>query len=46
MNPFLGHNYIGGQRSAQGSITLKSVDASTGEALPQDFYQALSLIHI
>ena len=40
MNPLLGHNYIGGQRSAQGSITLKSVDASTGEALPQHFYQA------
>ena len=40
MSQFLGHNYIGGQRSANGSVTLKSVDASTGEALPQDFYQA------
>lgn len=40
MTQFLGHNYIGGQRSANGSVTLKSVDASTGEALPQDFFQA------
>ncbi|MBD9615434.1 aldehyde dehydrogenase (NADP(+)) [Pseudomonas sp. PDM02] len=36
----LGHNYIGGQRSACGSVKLQSVDASTGEALPHDFYQA------
>ena len=40
MTPFLGHNYIGGQRSANGSIKLQSIDATTGEALPQDFYQA------
>ncbi|RFP93239.1 aldehyde dehydrogenase family protein, partial [Pseudomonas fluorescens] len=40
MTSFLGHNYIGGQRSAQGSVTLNSVDASTGESLPQAFYQA------
>jgi NADP-dependent aldehyde dehydrogenase len=40
MTLFLGHNYIGGQRSALGSITLQSLDATTGEALPQDFYQA------
>jgi NADP-dependent aldehyde dehydrogenase len=36
----IGHNYIGGQRSAAGSIKLQSVDASTGEALPHDFFQA------
>ncbi|MBE8599545.1 hypothetical protein IQN01_06860, partial [Pseudomonas sp. MAFF 301451] len=40
MTQFLGHNFIGGQRSANGSVTLQSVDASTGEALPQAFYQA------
>src|SRR3990167_8174170 len=40
MTPFLGHNYIGGQRSANGSTKLQSIDATTGEALPQDFYQA------
>ncbi|WP_322617310.1 aldehyde dehydrogenase (NADP(+)) [Pseudomonas sp. BIC9C] len=40
MTRILGHNYIGGQRSAVGSIKLQSVDATTGEALPHDFYQA------
>jgi NADP-dependent aldehyde dehydrogenase len=40
MTQFLGHNYIGGQRSANGSVTLHSVDATTGEALPQAFFQA------
>jgi alpha-ketoglutaric semialdehyde dehydrogenase len=40
MSRILGHNYIGGQRSAAGTLTLQSVDASTGEALPHDFYQA------
>ena len=40
MTQFLGHNYIGGQRSANGSVKLQSVDATTGQALPQDFYQA------
>ncbi|RAI65284.1 aldehyde dehydrogenase (NADP(+)) [Pseudomonas fluorescens] len=40
MTRILGHNYIGGQRSAAGSIKLQSVDATTGEALPYDFYQA------
>ena len=35
-----GYNYIGGQRSAEGSVIVKSVDATTGEVLPQDFYQA------
>jgi NADP-dependent aldehyde dehydrogenase len=40
MTQILGHNYIGGQRSAAGQRKLQSVDASTGEALPHDFYQA------
>ncbi|MFL8992169.1 aldehyde dehydrogenase (NADP(+)) [Pseudomonas sp. QLc11A] len=40
MTRILGHNYIGGLRSAAGSVKLHSVDASTGEDLPHDFYQA------
>jgi len=40
MPEILGHNYIGGTRSAVGSITLRSHDASTGEALPFSFMQA------
>ncbi|WP_085714888.1 aldehyde dehydrogenase (NADP(+)) [Pseudomonas sp. B28(2017)] len=40
MTRILGHNYIGGQRSAAGGVKLQSVDATTGEALPDDFYQA------
>ncbi|PMU11118.1 MULTISPECIES: aldehyde dehydrogenase (NADP(+)) [unclassified Pseudomonas] len=40
MTRILGHNYIGGQRSAAGQLKLQSVDASTGEALPYDFSQA------
>ena len=40
MTRILGHNYIGGQRSAAGAVKLQSVDASTGEALPYDFLQA------
>ncbi|MGG7651221.1 aldehyde dehydrogenase (NADP(+)) [Pseudomonas sp. ES4] len=40
MTRILGHNYIGGQRSAAGQHKLQSVDASTGEALPYDFSQA------
>ncbi|MCU1717712.1 aldehyde dehydrogenase (NADP(+)) [Pseudomonas sp. 5P_3.1_Bac2] len=40
MSQLLGHNYIGGQRSAQGDIRLHSLDASTGEALPAVFIQA------
>lgn len=35
-----GHNYIGGGRSAAGSVTLQSFDATTGEALPYAFHQA------
>ncbi|MFJ7111394.1 aldehyde dehydrogenase (NADP(+)) [Pseudomonas sp. NPDC098740] len=40
MTRILGHNYIGGQRSAAGPLKLQSADASTGEALPHDFFQA------
>ncbi|WP_150818024.1 aldehyde dehydrogenase family protein, partial [Pseudomonas fluorescens] len=40
MSTIIGHNYIGGQRSAAGTVIVKSVDASTGETLPHDFYQA------
>ncbi|WP_434700862.1 aldehyde dehydrogenase (NADP(+)) [Pseudomonas sp. D1-36] len=40
MNQILGHNYIGGARSAAGQTRLQSVDASTGEALPHEFVQA------
>ncbi|KGT92862.1 hypothetical protein NG99_13040 [Erwinia typographi] len=36
----LGENFINGERSKQGSLTLKSVDAHSGEALPWTFYQA------
>jgi NADP-dependent aldehyde dehydrogenase len=40
MSTIIGHNYIAGQRSAAGTIIVNSVDASTGQALPHDFYQA------
>ncbi len=40
MTQILGHNYIGGQRSAEGSVIVKSVDAVSGETLAYDFYQA------
>lgn len=40
MPQILGHNYIGGARSAAGSIIVYSADASTGENLPHDFFQA------
>ncbi len=40
MPDIIGHNYIGGARSAAGNITLQSHDASTGEALPFVFMQA------
>jgi len=35
-----GHNYIAGGRSAQGSVSLQTFDATTGEALPNTFIQA------
>lgn len=36
----IGHQYIGGQRSASGNIRIQSTDASTGQALPYQFSQA------
>ena len=35
-----GHNYIGGERRAAGTVEHKSLDASSGEALPYTFIQA------
>ncbi|MCO8098402.1 aldehyde dehydrogenase (NADP(+)), partial [Acinetobacter lwoffii] len=35
-----GHNFIAGTRSAAGDKVLKSLNASTGEALTFDFFQA------
>ncbi|XLX40597.1 aldehyde dehydrogenase (NADP(+)) [Ectopseudomonas mendocina] len=35
-----GHNYIGGERHAAGTVEHKSLDASSGEALPYTFIQA------
>ncbi|MNF49136.1 Alpha-ketoglutaric semialdehyde dehydrogenase [compost metagenome] len=40
MNQPLGHNYIGGARSGAGDVLLRSLDATTGEALPGAFHQA------
>ncbi|MNQ54200.1 Alpha-ketoglutaric semialdehyde dehydrogenase [compost metagenome] len=40
MPEIIGHNYIGGARSAAGHITLHSHDATSGEALPYTFTQA------
>ncbi|MCQ4311615.1 aldehyde dehydrogenase (NADP(+)) [Pseudomonas stutzeri] len=40
MSTIRGHNYIGGGRSAAGSVTVQSLDASSGEALPYEFHQA------
>ncbi|WDG79748.1 aldehyde dehydrogenase (NADP(+)) [Pseudomonas chlororaphis] len=40
MTTILGHNYIGGRRSAEGSVRLHSLDASSGQALPGTFFQA------
>ncbi len=36
----IGHNFIGGSRSAQSSTLLKSVNATTGETLPYEFHHA------
>src|SRR5471032_1982212 len=36
----LGHNFIAGQRSALGNMSLLSYNASTGDALPYTFFQA------
>ncbi|MDM1264002.1 aldehyde dehydrogenase, partial [Acinetobacter indicus] len=35
-----GHNFIAGSRSAEGDKILKSLNATTGEALDFNFYQA------
>ncbi|MBW6233115.1 aldehyde dehydrogenase (NADP(+)) [Pseudomonas aeruginosa] len=40
MPSILGHNYVGGARSAAGNLTLRSLDADSGEALPYAFVQA------
>lgn len=40
MSDNTGYNYIGGSRSAAGTVVLCSLDATTGEALPQRFVQA------
>ncbi|VXB06624.1 Alpha-ketoglutaric semialdehyde dehydrogenase [Pseudomonas sp. 8AS] len=40
MPAITGHNFIAGGRSAAGSVTLQSLDATTGEALPYSFHQA------
>jgi NADP-dependent aldehyde dehydrogenase len=40
MPDILGHNYIGGTRSAAGTLALHSHDAHTSEALPYVFIQA------
>jgi len=36
----LGHNYIGGQRSGQGNVTLPSLAAAGGDVYPVAFVQA------
>lgn len=40
MSDRIGYNIIGELFSAAGSVTLQSLDASTGEALPFRFHQA------
>jgi NADP-dependent aldehyde dehydrogenase len=40
MPEIIGHNYIGGARSAAGNIAMQSHDASTSAALPYSFMQA------
>ncbi|MGP9823329.1 aldehyde dehydrogenase (NADP(+)) [Ectopseudomonas khazarica] len=40
MLSLIGHNYIGGERRAAGTVEHKSLDASSGEALPYTFIQA------
>ncbi|HFJ9811112.1 TPA: aldehyde dehydrogenase family protein, partial [Pseudomonas aeruginosa] len=40
MTAILGHNFIGGARSAAGTLFLQSLDAASGEALPYHFVQA------
>ncbi len=40
MTALLGHNFINGTRSAAGTVSLHSLDATTGEALPLTFMEA------
>lgn len=40
MTTLLGHNFINGKRSAMGAVSLQSLDATTGEALPLSFMEA------
>lgn len=40
MTQILGQQYIGGQRVATGQVTLKSLDATTGETYPVAFTEA------
>jgi len=40
MNGYTGHNFINGERSAQGQVRLQSFDATTGEELPHPFCEA------
>ncbi|WP_028238769.1 aldehyde dehydrogenase (NADP(+)) [Stutzerimonas azotifigens] len=40
MPDILGHNYIGGARSGRSTVTLQSLDAASGEALPYSFLEA------
>jgi NADP-dependent aldehyde dehydrogenase len=40
MPTLLGQNFIAGERSADGEQRLKSLDATNGQPLPYDFYQA------
>ncbi|WP_145008788.1 aldehyde dehydrogenase (NADP(+)) [Pseudomonas oryzihabitans] len=35
-----GKNYIGGTRSGEGEVRVYSIDATTGEQLPYEFFQA------
>ncbi|MFT0181269.1 aldehyde dehydrogenase (NADP(+)) [Pseudomonas benzopyrenica] len=35
-----GKNYIGGARSGEGEVRVYSIDATTGEKLPYEFFQA------
>ncbi|TLG99279.1 hypothetical protein, partial [Acinetobacter baumannii] len=36
----IGHNFIGGSRSAQRTTLLKSNQDTTGEAMPYEFHHA------
>lgn len=42
MSTHQGYNYIGGVRSGTGSVILRSFDASSGQPLPDTFFEATS----